>query len=205
MRSVSVSIQLSSRCLADNSSDTDGKCTSVLNFDSKAEAEIYIRKIGIPAAFVNLGFYCENIPGFGLQLDEGASDYVLRMPCPETTCMPFIDCRNDLGKFVVPIIKDLEGFRGKTIFAGTEPISLKETARIYNEFKPAGWKKARFEEKEHEAWTVASESDLDFTGDTAIALAAKHGLLGEKGFFGAGPLEPSLAVCSSTRCIEIKC
>ena len=169
---------------------SEGKVTTVHHWDGKAEVEEYIRGLGIAAAFVYAGWYMENFPKVVFKLDKEANKYKWSLPCPSTAELPLIDCINDFGKFVTPILLDSHGFNGQVILAAKEYVSLETVTSTYNQLKPTSWGEAEYIRTQGESWVSVCQERYE----EDVALITDHQLLSEYGYYGGKSLEPSVKV-----------
>ncbi|KAL1915216.1 uncharacterized protein VTP21DRAFT_7492 [Calcarisporiella thermophila] len=86
-------------------------------FDDKHQVEEYVKEIGLPATFVDVAFYYENIAGdtsFQVLKKEGDTVYISYFIEPDVK-IPMLAVSVDLGKAVVEIISNRNKYLGKTI------------------------------------------------------------------------------------------
>ncbi|KAL1916026.1 uncharacterized protein VTP21DRAFT_6030 [Calcarisporiella thermophila] len=86
-------------------------------FDNKHQVEEYVKEIELPATFVDLGFYYENIAGdtaFPVMKKEGDTVYISYFVEPDVK-LPMLAVSVDLGKAVVKILSNKDKYLGKTI------------------------------------------------------------------------------------------
>lgn len=75
-----------------------GRLTHLAHFDSKAEIEDYIRASGVPASFVQPGFFMSNM--FEMLSKQGDT-YALEWPVdPRKAQIPVFDVAEDTGKLI---------------------------------------------------------------------------------------------------------
>jgi hypothetical protein len=98
---------------------TKGKLAKIEHFDSKAEVEEYVRKIGLPASFYLPGFYMSNLPGQAIRKDEKTGKYVFILPCRPDASIPLVDIEADTGKFVKAILLNRDATLGKHIYGAS--------------------------------------------------------------------------------------
>ena len=112
-----------------------GRYMGVTPFEAKAKAEHYIRSLPIKSAFYAAGFFMENFQSQPFLLprkdpDEKDETWVMSLPNPPTTRVPFIDAIDDLGKFVGAILASPNTYVDKTICAAVRQYSWEEVAAI---------------------------------------------------------------------------
>ncbi|KAF2177289.1 NmrA family transcriptional regulator [Zopfia rhizophila CBS 207.26] len=97
---------------------TNGHLQHVLNFDTKAEIEKYIRQSNVPATFFLPGCFMTN---FDKQLQKGPEgSYTLSYPISKESKLPLVDTAEDTGKFVKSIIKNRDTLFGKQVLGATD-------------------------------------------------------------------------------------
>lgn len=74
------------------------KVPHIPHFESKAAVEEYIRSLGVPATFVNLGWYMENFFMVVTKNEEGGLVWTLPIN-GDTSQFPLIDAGKDTGAF----------------------------------------------------------------------------------------------------------
>jgi len=115
-----------------------GKLSKVAHFDSKADVEEYIRKIGIPATFFLPGFYMANIPGQSLNNMQGAYNFAL--PIPTNSPIPLFDTEADTGKFVKAILLNREKVLGACVYGATDYYTPEQIIADFQAVKPEAGK-----------------------------------------------------------------
>lgn len=76
---------------------TQGRLVHVKHFDSKAEIEGYIRKIGVPATFVQAGMFMSNWFGMIRKQEDGSYRWA-HPTAPDVSKFPAFDVVADTGK-----------------------------------------------------------------------------------------------------------
>jgi uncharacterized protein YbjT (DUF2867 family) len=104
---------------------------SVPHYDMKAAVEQYGRRQGVPATYVQLGFYFENFFSFfPLQRDSGGEFY---FGFPQGKTRLAAVSVEDLGGVVASIFDHPVEYIGRTVFAAGEDLSCAEYASIMSE------------------------------------------------------------------------
>jgi uncharacterized protein YbjT (DUF2867 family) len=84
--------------LIDVTKASGGKLPHVYHFDSKARVEDYIRAQGIPATFIQPGYYMTNFTNLGLLRKGDDGTYTLAGPTGATKAqLPLIFTEDDMG------------------------------------------------------------------------------------------------------------
>jgi len=99
------------------------------HFTGKAHVEQHINKIGLPALFVEPGFYMENLGFFGIKKTADGVNFTL--PFHADTKVPFVDISTDTGAVVAAALKDRKNWLGKRIPIYGEILTPVEAAAIY--------------------------------------------------------------------------
>lgn len=95
---------------------THGKLHNLHHFDSKAMVEEYITSIGLPASFVQPGYFMSNIPG---SIRPSGDQYSLSWLFKPDTQIPMLDVPSDFGKFVAACLAEPEKTQGKHTMAAS--------------------------------------------------------------------------------------
>ncbi|RFU26980.1 hypothetical protein B7463_g9375, partial [Scytalidium lignicola] len=95
-------------------------------FNSKAEAEEYIRTLPIKSAFFAPGFFMQNFQGFISPQPLGDGTYAISNFIRPETKLPLIDIVGDTGKFVGAMLAEPDKYEGKVFSAATALYSLNE-------------------------------------------------------------------------------
>jgi uncharacterized protein YbjT (DUF2867 family) len=121
--------------LPDTNAGSNGALKHVLHFDGKNQVEQYIRKLGIPATFIYVGFYMTNFDGFFPKVTNPDGSQEIAMPfVTENTPIPLVDPPKDVGPIVAAILEDREQWRGKAVPVAGERITFGEAAKIISEY-----------------------------------------------------------------------
>ncbi|KAK0124013.1 hypothetical protein ONS95_009000 [Cadophora gregata] len=109
---------------------TEGKITGVLHFDSKAIIEDHIRSLAIPATFLQLGVFMEQLPLMLVPTSSNTQSYKLFAPISTSLKIPLISVQADTGKYVRSIILNREKMLGKVVMGGVKEYTVQEAAKI---------------------------------------------------------------------------
>lgn len=167
-----------------------GTLPHVTHFDTKANVEEYIGKIGIPATFFLPGFYMSNLPGGMFRPLPPDNHWTLALPIPGSTPVPLLDTADDTGKFVKGILLNREKALGKRILGATAYYTLDEIVKEFREVFPIAGKDAKAVELPHQTF----KDILGKSGSPEVAqeeLLQNMRLLNEFGYYGGAPLEES--------------
>ena len=123
---------------------TGGKFPNVEHFDSKATVEQYIRDIGTPATFFMPGFFMSNLPGSMLSQLPPSNDWIMALPMPADTPIPFFDAGDDTGKFVKGILTHREKLLGKRVLAATDYYTPSDCIATFKDLFPKAGQSAKF-------------------------------------------------------------
>ncbi|CAH0022669.1 unnamed protein product [Clonostachys rhizophaga] len=160
-----------------------GALPHVHHFDSKAAIEQYIRGIGIPATFIQPGFYMSNYITQFRKNDDGS--YTHAMPVDgEKARVPVFDAASDTGLFTKAAIKD-SAPSGKRILAATEYLTPNQ---IVADFTAATGKKATYKQVSNDVY----KSFLP--APAAQELLENMLLLQDPGYYAGADLSSSLAL-----------
>ncbi|KAH8689012.1 hypothetical protein BGW36DRAFT_391567 [Talaromyces proteolyticus] len=106
-----------------------GKYTNVVHFDSKYEAEQYIRTLPIKSAFFAPGTFMQNFTTHMSPRPAGDGTYTWPGVVKSDTDWAMIDIE-DTGKYVAAILAEPEKFEGKVLSAATKIYKTEELAQI---------------------------------------------------------------------------
>ena len=95
---------------------SNGKYGGLHHFDSKAQVEVYITSIGLPASFVLAGYFMSNLTR-AFQLNEAGTEYTWTEVFAPDSDIPMLDVPPDYGKFVAGCLSTPEATVGKRILA----------------------------------------------------------------------------------------
>ena len=138
--------------LTNLSSVSGGALSKVHHFDSKADVEEYIRKIGVPATFFMPGFYMSNIPGKSFAPNPDNGTYRFALPIPANSPIPLFDTGSDTGKFVKAILLNREKCLGKNVLGATDYYTPDQIVEQFKEVKPKAGHGATYAELPPEAF-----------------------------------------------------
>jgi uncharacterized protein YbjT (DUF2867 family) len=167
-----------------------GVLPKVRHFDSKANIEVYIRKIGLPASFFLPGFYMSNLPGGMFRQIPPNNAWTLALPTPTTSSVPLLDTIDDTGKFVKAILLNREKTLGKRILGATDYYTLDEMVKEFKEVFPEAGKDAKAVELPHQVF----KDNLGVAGlpeEAREELLQNMRLLNEFGYYGGTDLKES--------------
>lgn len=125
------------------------------SFDSKAEVEVYIRKLPVPSAFFAPGMFMQNfltnqkprpVPG----KEGGETTYAIANFISPDAPFPLIEIRKDTGKYIAAILAAPETYAGQTLSAATGLYSYREATEIIT--RVTG-KKTIYAQLPQEQWT----------------------------------------------------
>ncbi|KAL9103513.1 MAG: hypothetical protein Q9163_001431 [Psora crenata] len=175
--------------LVDVTKLTGGKFPNVYHFDSKAHIKDYIRSIGIPASFFMPGFYMSNLETMMNPSPEGG--YVLALPMPPTTPIPFFDAEGDTGKFVKAMVMKRDKVLGKDILAATDYQTPEDVMETFKKLKPEmGAKFISVDEDTYKGF-LAKAGMPEFVQKE---LYENMAFMNDFGYFGKKSLDESLAL-----------
>ncbi|PQE31587.1 hypothetical protein CJF32_00010495 [Rutstroemia sp. NJR-2017a WRK4] len=170
-----------------------GALPGVTHFDSKADIEVYIRKIGIPATFFLPGFYMSNIPGSNLARMPPDQKWKLAFPIPASAPVPLLDTANDTGKFVKGILLNREKLLGKRVYGATEYLTLTEILNQFKELYPIAGEGAETVELPHDVYK-ANLGKYGMSEEAQEELLQNMRLLAEFGYYGGDSLDESHSI-----------
>jgi uncharacterized protein YbjT (DUF2867 family) len=167
-----------------------GVLPKVCHFDSKANVEAYIRKIGLPASFFLPGVYMSNFPGGMFRQIPPNNAWTLAFPVPTTSPVPLLDAIDDTGKFVKAILLNREKTLEKRILGATDYYTLDEMVKEFKDVFPEAGKDAKAVELPHQVF----KDNLGIAGFPEEAredLLQNMRLLNEFGYYGGADLKES--------------
>jgi hypothetical protein len=180
------------RYVLTDSTVTGGKLKNVHHFDSKAEVEAHIRKIGVPATFFLAGYFMSNLPGMSIrEMPDG--NWGLGLPTPADAPMPLFDAEDDTGKFVKGIFLNREKTLGERIYGAT---AYYTPTQIMEEFK-ASYPKVAATASYNQLPAEVYKGILGSIGlpqSFQEEMLENHQLFSEAGYFGGAKLDASHAV-----------
>ncbi|KAM0254472.1 hypothetical protein ACHAQJ_006754 [Trichoderma viride] len=179
--------------LIDVTKATSGKLANVYHFDSKAMVEQYARDVGIPATFLQPGFFMSNIPGQLLAQEAPDKPWILSIPTPETAAFPLFDAEADTGKYVKAIVMKRDELLGKRVLGAT---SYKTPAEILADFKiafPNAGRDAKFFSVPHEMFKAGLKGQ-GMPNFAAEELLENFRLMDEGGYYAGEKLDWSLSI-----------
>ncbi|KAL5358789.1 hypothetical protein BJX96DRAFT_147276 [Aspergillus floccosus] len=103
---------------------------AVDSFDSKAEAEAYLRSLPLKTAFFAPGMFMQNLATFMAPRPAGEGTYSIASIVSPDAKIPLIDVVGDSGTFVASLLREPEKAAGTTLYAATSMYSFKETVEI---------------------------------------------------------------------------
>ncbi|VUC28456.1 unnamed protein product [Clonostachys rosea] len=169
---------------------SNGRLPHVTHFDGKAEIEKYIRACGIPATFVQPGYFMVNLTS--AIRNRGDGTFVLSLPIdPNKAQFPLMDVLNDYGKFVKAGIKHFPASSGRTIYAAGSYYTPNE---LLKEFSEVMGVETAFQKIDDDTFKSF------MTPKVAQELLENMLLLEEPGYFGGADLAESLALLDEAPC-----
>ncbi|EAS30127.1 NmrA family transcriptional regulator [Coccidioides immitis RS] len=157
-----------------------GALLHVPHFDTKANIEVYIRELQIPATFVLPGYFMSNFLSTLLKGEDGM--YTLMLPITDKAQFPLFDVA-DTGKYVLTAIKHRDSLLGKQIL---EAVDYYSPDRIVEEFEQVTGHKAKF-------LTIDADDYMKFLPPAvAKEMLQTHQLLENPGYYAGATLEESL-------------
>jgi len=96
---------------------------------SKYNVNAYLQASGIPYTLLYTACFYSNLVGGKLLKAEEDGSLTYALPVPPETKVHYVD-GSDLGRWVVPILKNQEKYNGKEIHAVSEYIDTREVAKI---------------------------------------------------------------------------
>ncbi|KAA6416036.1 MAG: hypothetical protein FRX48_00755 [Lasallia pustulata] len=167
-----------------------GALSQVYHFDSKADVEEYIRKIGVPATFFMPGFYMSNIPGNAFAPNPENGTYRFALPIPPNSPMPLFDTGSDTGKFVKAILLNREKCLGKNVLGATDYYTPEQIVEQFKEVKPKAGHGATYAELPPEVYKgfLAKAGLPEFAQEE---LLQNMQLMPQFGYYGGASLKES--------------
>jgi len=129
-----------------------GKYSRVAFFDGKSEITEYAKQSGVPLAVVKAGYYGTTV--FDALRKQPDGSYILGLPMPAATIVPFIDVKADYGMYVRAAIEDPTLGAGSEIQSGTL-VSYGEMAELIS---AASGKKITYVELDREAYIAGAHT-----------------------------------------------
>ncbi|KAK0732264.1 hypothetical protein B0H67DRAFT_502459 [Lasiosphaeris hirsuta] len=181
-----------------------GKLPHVAHFDRKADVEKYIRSQGIPATFIQPGYYMTNFTNLGLLRKGEDGSYTLAGPTSPTKAqLPLFFADKDMGKYFVAVARNPAKVVNKSIHAAADYYT---PTRIMDEFTQVTG---------HKGLYVQLDSDLYMSflpPHIAQEILENELLCEEPGFFAGASLseghnllaEVGLKVTSWKEFLEVK-
>ncbi|KAK0740162.1 hypothetical protein B0T18DRAFT_439946 [Schizothecium vesticola] len=127
-----------------------GKLPHVAHFDRKADVEKHIRTEGIPATFIQPGYYMTNFTDLGLLRKSEDASYTLAGPTSPTKAqMPLFFAGDDMGKYFVAAARNPAKVLNKTIAAAADYYT---PTRIMDEFTQVTGLKGQYLQLDHEVY-----------------------------------------------------
>ncbi|KAF5856968.1 NmrA-like domain-containing protein 1 [Aspergillus alliaceus] len=99
-------------------------------FDSKAEAEEYLRSLPLKTAFFAPSMFMQNLTTMMAPVPGPDGTYTIASVISPDTQIPLIDVAHDSGKYIAAILADPENTAGITLHAATGLYSFAEIAAI---------------------------------------------------------------------------
>jgi uncharacterized protein YbjT (DUF2867 family) len=110
---------------------SSGKYRGIAHFDAKAEVEEYIRGLPIKSTIYTPGWFMQNFTRhMGPQLMVDGGTYAILNIVSPRIGLPLIDIVADTGKFIGPILAELEKFEGKVLSAASGLYTYEEIAQV---------------------------------------------------------------------------
>ena len=172
---------------------TNGAFPNVEHFDTKAEIELYIRGLGIPATFFMPGFFMSNFPGAMFRPLPPHDAWTVALPMPSDTPIPLLDAAGDTGKFIKAILTHRDTLLGKQVLAATDYYTPAQIVDTFKELYPEAGKAATFVDVDKETYKSAlGQTGMPEKGQQELYenMAFMH----DYGYFGKASLKESLAV-----------
>ncbi|WEW59213.1 hypothetical protein PRK78_004682 [Emydomyces testavorans] len=170
-----------------------GALRHVPHFDSKANIELYIRELDIPATFVLPGYFMSNFLDTLRKGEDGT--YTLMLPITNKAQFPLFEVFDTgkpatetlnavtQGKYVVTAIKQRESLLGKQLLGASDYYS---PDRIIEEFAQVTGHQAKFIPIEAEEYMKSLPPAI------ARELLETHQLLESPGYYAGASLDESL-------------
>jgi len=99
------------------------------HFRSKYNVNAFVEASGIPYTLLYTSCYYNNLVGFKMLHAENDGTYTLNIPISSDTKIHWFD-GSDVGRWVLPILKDSEKYNGKDVHAVSEYLNTRELADI---------------------------------------------------------------------------
>ena len=179
--------------LVDVNKLTKGKFPNVYHFDSKAHIENYIRELGIPASFFMPGFFMSNLDTMITPSPQPPHDYIMALPMPSTTPIPWFDAVDDTGKFVKAMVMKEKEVMGKNVLGATDYCTPDQVVETFKSVKKETGAQFMQLDKDTYKGFLAKVGMPDFAQEE---MYENMSFMNEFGYFGKQSLEWSLGVCS---------
>ncbi|KAF2032890.1 putative nucleoside-diphosphate-sugar epimerase [Setomelanomma holmii] len=162
---------------------SDGRLTHVPHFDGKADIEQYIRDSGVPATFFLPGYFMSNLD----QMIRPGQDETLiwALPVSKDAKFPFLDIKNDTGKFVTAIIKNRSSVLGAQILGAEAYYTPEQALDILAEVTGKKTAFVQLDEKTYKSFLPEP---------VAQELLENHLFIEVPGYYGGESLEKSHAI-----------
>lgn len=148
-------------------------------FDSKAEAENYIRSLPVKSAFFAPGMFMQNFLShqalYPIAGQPGV--YAFANFISGDTEVPFIEARADTGKFIGAILASPERYVGRTLCAATRMYSYNEAADIIT--RVTG-RKAMYIQLSEEEWAGSVDPTVSGSRVAMFKFIENPGYYGEE-------------------------
>lgn len=102
-------------------------------FDSKAEAEDYLRGLPLKTAFFAPGMFMQNLATFMAPRPVGDGTYQIASIVSPDAKIPMIDIVGNSGTFVASLLANPEASAGVTLYAATTSYSFKDMVEIISQ------------------------------------------------------------------------
>ncbi|KAK0702064.1 hypothetical protein B0T26DRAFT_758017 [Lasiosphaeria miniovina] len=159
---------------------SNGRLPHVAHFDRKADIEKHIRSLGIPATFIQPGYYMTNFTNLQLLRKGDDGSYTLAGPTSATKAqLPLFFPESDMGKYFVAVVKNRSKVLGKQVHAAADYYT---PTRIMAEFQEVTAKKGQYVQLDQDVY-------LGFLPPPIAQEILENELLCEDpGFFAGGSL-----------------
>lgn len=172
--------------LIDVSKASNGRLRHVSHFDGKAKIEDYIRESGIPATFIQPGFFMSGFFNFFRKQEDGSYQWAMPDGVKATEAqIPLFDPAADTGIFVKAAVKHSPETFSKQILASSGYFT---PDRIISEFEEVTGKKVSYVEIPHDLFKSFLPAAV------AQELMENMLLLQDPGYYAGADLKPSLGM-----------
>ncbi len=160
------------------------------HFESKAEVEVYVRELGIPATFFLAGFFMSNMPSQVIVQTSPDNAWTFVLPAAAHTQFPTFDTR-DTGKWVKAIVRNRDALLGKRVLGADAYVTAQEIIDVFAGAFPEAGKTARFHQISEEQMreNMRAQNSTEYVIDEIYEMAR---FMEEFGYYGGEPLEESL-------------